>query len=350
MGTKVDRRSLALLIFAALGFTLGCDKKKLESESTDSAVGSGSIYLASGTAYAGLGVAMATPSNTIAKYDVAGNFVELLRDYTQTAGDTPASVKTLSDDQLVVLVENTASRRVESVAKTGTSFSNLFTGSGLTGVVRSMAFDYSGGLLISRSAAIEKYTLSGTRVMLGAASYVNAPGGACATMTNNLTAVVTGPDDQILVANAFTAASTNNKVAMIAKTGYAVVGDCMAALAAPTTNHFPTALLMHSSGHLLIAYGNNTGPIHQVYSTLVNSNSFGTAVQAYSDLSVLQGISAMAEMPDGSVLIASAAATFNTIERFTFNPTNGTLTRVGTRPFIGPTIFTRSIASMLVEP
>lgn len=332
-----------LLFCFAVG--VGCEKKKEEKMASEPI---SEVYLASGSVYVGLGVTTASPSQTVSRFDSLGNFIAVLRDYTSSPGDSPVSLADYDPQHILVLVENTASRRVELVRKDGKGFSTLFTNAGLSTVLRNMTHDSSGALLISRSAAVEKFTTSGVRVTVGANAFVNNPAGSCATITSNINAVATGPDGQVLVAHAFTAASPNNKVVMIAKTGYAAAADCLAALAPPTTGHFPTALLMHSSGHLLIGYGNNTGPVHEVYSVQVNSATFGTPVKAFADLAVLQGVSKMAELENGDVLIVSAAAAFNTIERFSFSPSTGTLTRVGTKPLFLPGIFTRSVADILV--
>ncbi|MFL5814832.1 MAG: hypothetical protein ACJ763_14755 [Bdellovibrionia bacterium] len=92
----------------------------------------------------------------------------------------------------------------------------------------------------------------------------------------------------------------------------------MASSAAPTANHYPSAALMHSSGRLLVAYGNSTGPVNEIYSYPVTSTSIGAGVSACNNISVLQGISYMAEMPDATILVASMASTFNTIEQFKY--------------------------------
>lgn len=343
--SQLTVKTLAGAVAALLALT-GCEKKKEEPVASGEPVWD--VYVASGTTYGGLGVTMAAPAQTIARYDSHGNFRAVLRDYTSSAGDTPVSILDYDPQNIIALVENTASRRVELIKKDGTGYTTLFTGAGLSAVLRSMRYDENGALLIARSSATEKYTVNGVRVTMGAAAFVNAPAGACATATSNMNGVAVGPEGQILISHAFTAASTNNKVMMISKTGYASAADCVAVVTPPTTAYFPTSLLMHSSGHLLIGYGNNTGAIHQIYSVPVNSNTFGTPVKAFEDISVLQGISNIAELPDGDILVASAAAAFNTIERFSFDPQTGTLTRKGSRPTFLPSIFTRSISSVLV--
>lgn len=360
MGNSISLkfRKTPLILAAVMSLIVtSCLEKKKEDASqspstspTPTATPVGSIYLTSGTVYVGLGITASSPSQTISRFTTDGEFVSILRDYTTTPGDSPVSILDYDQDNILALVENTAGRRVEVIKKDGSGFANLFSATAVTTQLRLMRYDSSHQILMSRTAAVEKFTGGGIRIPLGTLSYVQNPLGSCATMTNNISSLAIGPDGQILIANAFTAASTNNKVAMIAKTGAAVAGDCLAALAAPTTSHFPTALLMHSSGHLLVGYGNNTGPIHQIYSVQVNAASFGTPVKAFDDVGVLQGISRMAELPSGEVIVASASSAFNTIDRFTFDPATGLLTRVGTAPFISPSIFTRSISDILVVP
>lgn len=306
--------------------------------------------MASGVAYAGLGVTPTTPSATVAKYNESGNFVQILRDYSSSVGDSPTDIMNYNDDHILVLVENTAGRRIEIIAKDGSGYSTLFGNTALSGIVRSFVFDYSGGLLISESTGIEKFTVNGTRISFGANAYVTNPigtGNLCATTTSTVSKIVIGPQQQIIYSHAFTAASTNNKIVMIDKGGYVGNSSCLAAQAAPSTAHFPTSLLLHSSGKLLASFSNNTGSINDIYSYTVGAASFSNATLAFNDISVLQGVSEMIELPDGTILIASANPTFNTVERFSVDSVTGVLTRIGTQPFLAPSVFTRSISGML---
>lgn len=342
MGKKLILAALVLM------FSTACEKKPAATQSTGPVT---DLYVASGSVYAGLGVTPSSPAQIIARYDTNGRFVALLRDYTASIGDSPVALVDYDENHILALVENTNSRRIELIAKDGSSYSTFITGSSLNGVLRTMVYDYAGGLLVSKSTAVEKFTLNGNRITRGANSYIQAPAGDCATMTANLNSLAIGPDDQIIMANAFTAASANNRIGMISKAGYGVAGDCLAGLAAPTTNHFPTALLMHSSGLLLVAYANNTGPIHEIYSVPVNATSFGAPTLAFSDISILQGITKIVEMMDGSILVAASHSGFNTIERFRLDSSTGLLTRVPGATFIPASLFTRSVSAILaVDP
>ncbi len=306
------------------------------------------IYLSSGTSYAGLGVTLSAPSQVIAKYDISGKLINVLRDFTASQGDSPVALLDYNPNYILALIENSAGRRVEMIAKDGSGYSSYLINSNLNSSVKDMIFDYTGGLLISKSTSIEKITSSGTRISIGGNPYVNNPAGSCTASATNISKIEKGPDDTIIFAHAFTAASVNNRINLIAKTGYSTAVDCLASIAAPTINHFPTAMLYHSSGKLLVAYGNNTGAINQVYSYDITNNSIANPILAYNDLSVLQGISEIVELPDHTVLITSASSSFNTVEKFQLDSSSGILTHLGTIPFLTPSIFTRSISSIII--
>jgi hypothetical protein len=160
--------------------------------------------------------------------------------------------------------------------------------------------------------------------------------------------VTVGPSDSIFYIHSNT--SPNNRIGIINPQGYAAPADCYASTAGPTANHLPSAVLYHTkSGNLLVGYSNNTGPVNQIYSYVVTSNSIGASTLAYSNSSVLQGISVISQDSAGNVYVGAGSSSFNTVEKFTFNATTQTLTRVGTTPFIGPNIFTRSISAIFVE-
>jgi hypothetical protein len=306
------------------------------------------IYVASGTTYAGAAVTMSTPSQTIARYKIDGTFKSVIRDYTLSAGDTPVAMADYNSTQLMVLVENTAGRRIELVKKDGSGNTTFITNAtALSGIVRDLLIAPDGGILVSKSTAVEKFSSSGARITIAGNPYINAPAGACATATTLIPHMAIGPSDSIFMLHA--AASPNNQIDIINSAGYAAGADCLGALDGPTATHYPTAILYHSSGKMLVSYGNNVGPIHQIYSYTASSTSLTLPVQAYNNSSVMQGPSHMVELANGDVLVAASASTFNSIERFSFNSTTGVMTRVGTTSFISPSVFTRSISAMVIS-
>lgn len=305
------------------------------------------LYIASGTTYAGNAVTMGTPSNTIARYFEDGTFDRLIMDYATSTGDTPVSMINYSSTHILVLVENTSGRRIDYVAKDGSGSNTFLTNStALNAVMRQLAAAGDGGFLVSKSSAIEKFTSGKSRVTMGASSFVSAPAGGCATSTSLITSIAVGPSGSIFYGHA--AASPNNKIGVISSSGYASAANCLAATAGPSATHFPTSLLYHSSGKLFASFGHNTGPVHEVYQYNVTASSIGGAVSVFNNTSVLQGASAMAEMPDGSILIANAATSFGNIERYTYDGTS--LTRVGNTPYIPASVYTKSVSAILALP
>ena len=339
----------------------GCSKKSSGSDSTSGSTSGQYIYVASGNTFAGTGITMSAASNTIVKYTTSGDFVQIIRDYSDSnsyAGDTPVGIIDYDESSILVAVENATTvsyRRIERVAKDGSFVSlyllNAAAFNAANMVLKDLIFAGDGGLLVSKgiasaNAVIEKFNSNKTRLTISGNAYVRAPGGSCATAQTQFARVAVGPSDIIVGAHA--AASPNNKIVLISSNGYTTAADCLAAVAGPDANHIPTSLLYHSSGKLLVGYGSSTGPVHDIYSYDITNASISNAIQAYNNSAVLQGVSVLAEGPDGAVYVGASSSSFNTIEKFTFDSTTGTLTRSGSTTLIGPSIYTRSIAGILV--
>jgi hypothetical protein len=202
---------------------------------------------------------------------------------------------------------------------------------------------------VSKSNSIEKFSVAKARVLQGASPYVNAPGLGCATSTTLISSVTTLPNGKILFAHS--AATPNNKLALISSTGYATTADCLTSQAAPNTTAMPSALLFHSSGKLLAAYGSSTASSNFVYAYDVDmiANTISNPTAAFNDASTVNGPSAIAEDPTtGEVYVANGNQNFNTIEKFTFDPTTKLLSRVPGQPFLGSQIYTRCVSDMKV--
>jgi hypothetical protein len=322
------------------------------------------VYVASGNTYAGNLVVAATPSNVVSKFNLDGTLNSILADYTLNPGDTPVSVLNYDEQSLLVLVENVANignRRVDRVFKNGSGAETFLLSTAGFGVaaniLNDMAIMSDGGLLVSRgqvapNGQLEKFTAAKGYIQFGAINYVNNPQGnpvVCNASTARFTHIVTGPNGVIVAAHALVG---QNRIDIINPQGYQVATDCFSAQSGPGATFFPSAMLYHTpTGLLFVAYSNTTGPIYQIYAYSFNGNSL-TLVSAnpvYNNLNVVQGPSAMAMMSDGSILIANGISTFNTVEKFTWDPVNLVLDRVGSTSLIPPSVYTRSISS-LVSP
>lgn len=308
------------------------------------------LYVTSGGCYGG-GVTLATGSGTIAAYELDGSFSHLVIDYNESSpGDVAVGMAEYDESRLLVAVENTAGRRVDLVYKDGSGYSlYMSNGTALNAILRSLIQLADGSILISKSTAIEKFSASKSRIQQGANPFVNAPAGACAASATLISSTTTLTNGKILYTHA--AASPNNRTGLISATGYATGPDCLSVQAAPVTTSLPTSVLAHSSGKILVAYGSTTASSNTIYSYNLNptTNAWSGATIAFSDFAVVNGPSAMVEdTTDGSVYISMATSTFNTIEKFTFDANTGRLTKVGSRPFIEPGIFSRCVSSLKI--
>lgn len=310
------------------------------------------LYVISGGCYGG-GVAVnAGGSATIARYFRAtGAFDRLMVDYaSNNNGDIPVAVINKDDTSLYVVIENAGGRRIEVLDKeTFESTVYLTNTTALTGVIRAALKLNDNSILVSKSTAIEKFSASKARVQMGANAYVQAPAAPCATTATLISAMGILPNGNIVYTHA--AASPNNKIGVVSGTGYAAAPNCLATHAAPATTAMPSALLVHSSGKLLVAYGSTTAGSNFIYSYNVDAttSAISNPVLAYQDIANINGPSAMIEDPEtGEIYVANGISTFNNVQKFRLDATDGTLELVDPIPFITASLFTRCISSMAV--
>lgn len=335
---------------------LAC-QKKAEEKTTDSNSSSSNtfLYVSSGSCYAG-GVTTSAGSNTIVRYILStGYFERIVADYNSASpGDAPVSmVDNLSNPtayQLLVAVENTAGRRIDYISKYGGSPSTYLTNANLSGALRQLTALSDGSIMVSKSTAIERFSSGKSRTTSGANPYISAPGSTCATSTTLIPSVTTLSNGKIIFSHA--AATPNNKIGIIASTGYSTTADCLSVQAAPTTTAMPTAVLVHSSGKIITAWGSTTSASNFIYSYDLDAttNTWSNPVASYTDFSIVNGISAIVEdKGTGDVYVANGASTHNNIERFKFDSTTKVLTRVGVVPYIGTSLFTKCVSSMWIS-
>jgi hypothetical protein len=333
-------------LFFGLVLITACGKLAGLSGTTSSSTGT-YIYVASGTSYPGNGMVASTASNTVVRYNTDGTFDRVVTDYTLSPGDTPVSIVNYDSATLLVLVENASGRRIDRVQKDGTGRATFLTNStALNAQMRALVPTFDGGYLVSKSSAIEKFSSAAARILMGANPYVYAPAAPCATSTTLISSVAQGPNDVILYSHA--AATPNNIIGMISANGYSVAANCITAKAAPSVNHYPTNILLLPNNNILVSYENATGPVHEIDSYPVTATSIGAATVAYSNASVLQGVTTMTSMPDGTILVAAMASTFNAIYHFSYNTSTQALSLISNTPLIPVSIYTKSVSSMLV--
>lgn len=344
---------LVLLTTLICAFSVGCQPKKITDES--STTSDRYLYIQSGGCFAPTGLTASTASKTISRINLSTGVVDrTVADYTSALTDTPVAIAPYDDDNLYVLVENTGGRRIEILnKKTSLSSNFLINTTALSGVVRTLTIGSDGSFLISRSAAVERFASNKARLPNSATAFLSAPAGTCATTTNAITATAfTGAGD-ILYAHSFTGASTNNRIGMTTGSTSAA-STCYNGVAAPTTASYPTAMIyLPDLKHLLVAYSSSTAANNQVWQYTVDESAHtitAAGAAAYTNTAVINGPTAMAyDSTTGYVYIANGTTAFaNSIEKFTYDSTAKTLTRVGTVAFSSPTINHNCINSMFV--
>lgn len=349
---KNVKRYCQILTITIFVYALGCGDKG-SAPFNSGAYGLGSekyLYVASGACYGGGVATSAGPANTIAKFSLStGSFEKVVIDYNVLApGDSPVAIYDYDSENILVLIENAAGRRIDKVKKDGSGYSTfIVNATALNAVMRSIVMLNDFGLLVSKSSAIEKFNAAKARVTQGANPFVNAPAAPCATSTTLISSVAVHSSGKIVYTHA--AATPNNRFGVISSTGYAAAPDCLSGTAGPTTTALPTRALFHSSGKLLISYGSTTAASNFIYSYDFNGTSGAVTnpVAVFNDNSIVNGPSTMVEDPDsGDVFVANVTSTFNTIERFNFS--SNLLTRVSGNTFIPYSVYTRCVSDMKV--
>lgn len=312
------------------------------------------LYVASGTCYAG-GIATAAASNIVVKYDIyTGARVGTIVDYrTQAPGDSPVGITSKDDDTILVAVENAnGGRHVDQIRRDGTDgWPYLLNTTILAASLRDIVALSDGGALITRTTVAEKISAFRTRIP-AAASFISAPAAPCATVNTNLTFGKELGNGRILLGHA--GASPNNKIVAINANGYTAAADCLSARAAPTPTSMPVAAASVGSDKFLVAYAgvntfNNLVVAYQ-YDTGTTAIASATATNAMTNTSYMYGASAMAfDAENNTVYIASSPASSEKIEKFTWNSTTNTLTRVGSTPFVQASDLT-CISGLYVGP
>ena len=339
-----------VLSLVVVGCTLATEDSQPLGSTLAGGTSNSQLFVSSGACFGGTGVTSATASNTIAAFDLqTGAYRRTVLDYNVfSPGDSPVGIADFDKEQMLVMVENTAGRRIDLVKKDGSGVTSYITNAtALNAVLRGVRRAADGSVFVAKATAIEKFSASKARVVIAANPYVNNPQGGCINSNTAVSGVTLLSNNKILYTHA--GATPNNKLGLVSAAGYTVAGDCLSSQAAPNTTAIPTAVLVHPNGKVFVSYGSGTITSNFIFSYDLNitTNVFSNATQAFADNGVVNGPSAMAVDPvTGIVYVASALNTFNTIEAFSVS--GGTLTRIGVLPFAGPNIYTRCISGMQV--
>ncbi|MBX3022967.1 MAG: hypothetical protein KF799_14930 [Bdellovibrionales bacterium] len=259
--------------------------------------------------------------NNIVLYDLDGKLVDVLWDGSAVA-DVPKGLAPFDAFNVAVLVDGVD--RIAKVSLVDRTVGVVASDANLTGTLYQMAFDKAGERYFAiEGNTIEAFTKTGTRVGV---PYIGTTLGAC-TLSTPRGAFVTA-DQRLLVAN-----GVGNRL-LIYNVSNPAAATCISANAGFTTTQ-PFAVIQHSDGNLYLATNAN----HQIVS--LPADGVGTpAVVWAANIAVIRNPTALIEMPDGTLLVASDQT--NSIERIT---TSGTY--VGSTSFIKD-VFTGTVTQMLL--
>lgn len=253
-----------------------------------------------------------TGSYQVAMYDLNGRLIDVIADYT-LANDIPKGIAPFDAFSVAVLLDGVD--RISRLSLTGQQVPEIANNSNLTGTLFHLAYDR----VLERYYAvegntIEAFTKAGARLAGPGVGtpYINTPLGSCAIATAR---GVAATDDGRL----FMVASGNNDLNV-----YNVSGATATCTTANTTMGAttPVAVIVHSNGLVYVA----TQGDDRVYSFPNSGAGSGTVVWA-TNLTYINNPTALLEMPDGTILVASDGT--NSIERI---DTEGNI--VGSTSFI----------------
>lgn len=221
---------------------------------------------------------------TVLLYDLEGNLIDVLADFTAT-NDIPKGIAPFDALSVAVLLDGID--RIARVALTGETLPDLVANANLTGTLWQMALDRDNGRYYAiETNTIESFELSGNRV---GNPYIAATLGSCTLATTRGMAYADG--------RLFTVATGNDDLNV-----YDVTSFPATCVSANTSfgNVDPVAVLAHSNGLLYVATqqddriysfsGDGTGPPTILWNT---------------NLTYISNPTALLEMPDGTLLVAS---------------------------------------------
>ena len=230
--------------------------------------------------------------NAVAVYDVDGNLIKQIDYYRQPASlGTPRGIVQMDEDNFLIASDTTD--RIDNFLWTGFTPSTFFSGGGLAGNIYDIEKDSSNNLLVIETNTIERFDSAGNQKT---PIYIAATVGGC---------TLSGPRTMAIDANdvLYVSSYTNNRILR-----YDVSGATSTCLNSTATTASPNGLLIHSNGYVYY----NTHGDDQIYRA--NADMSGATAVFTTNTTILNNPSAMIELPDGTILVASTGT--NTVEQF----------------------------------
>ncbi len=271
-------------------------------------------------------------------YNPQGQFVAVLRDFVLTNEYPTGIAYDEVNRNVYVTVEGTDRIEVINLDTRVVSTFGPVTGlsaAHLRGLIRRPS---DGSLFIAEwdQNNVEMYSSNGARIgspyissITDASCNLSGPYGMAYIPSLDRIAVVSQPNGTAAGRLSLLNISNNPATCITHVTG------------SPFNNNYPNSIAYHSQTNKLLITFAGTGRVHSCdldgsnCLTIVNSAAIVTTPRA------------IAVDSDGFIYVGSAGT--ETIEKFSWNG-SGLATRIGTEPFIGPSIFTYNPTSILVIP
>lgn len=224
-------------------------------------------------------------STALVMYDIHGNFQRVLHDYV-SEGNTPSSLIPMGPLEFLISVEGNDHIDRYSFTQGLTSFTENIN---LIGNIFAAAKHPDHGLFVVETNNIEAFDLV-TSERIGSPSIgttigacvLNVPRGVTFNSAGHLVVVNTGNDD----INVYDVTDPNAPLCVRANTTLAGAVD-------------PTVVLAHSDGFLYVGSQGDD----RIYRFAGDGSGVGTTI--FNNIAIINNPSAIAEMPDGTLLVAS---------------------------------------------
>jgi len=264
-----------LITVVVIGGALSCEKKSGTFYAGSLGLGDDRVLIASQIASV----------LTVSAYDLDGNFLGILADY-QAEANGPRGLALYDSSHVVVSLEG--DDRLD-LLYLGGGILNFIQSSFLTGTIGKIIRDPAAAnyYVIENTNMIERFSVDGTRVPVSGNPFVNGALAPCAAPATLRSMVINNSGDLIAVQSGATSSFRYT-------IGPTAASACAVIAALPTNAN---DIINHSDGNLYWAGTNNQ--IYRASQTLTGSTSI------FNSAATIAAPTAMAELPNGDLLIAS---------------------------------------------
>ncbi|MCB0391010.1 MAG: hypothetical protein KDD58_06960 [Bdellovibrionales bacterium] len=220
----------------------------------------------------------------VALYDEQGNLVDLIKHYrSPTELGTPRGLIQFDNDNLLVALDNTD--RIENINLDTFTNSSFFSGGTLSGNIYDIGIDSLQNIYAIESNVVEKFDMLGNQTT---PVYINTTVGSC-TLNNPRQLVINSSNEMLITSY------SNNRILH-----YDISSTTSSCLTSTVVANNPYGIMVHSNGSIYY----NTWSDDQIYRA--NADGSGGVVVFATNTTILNNPTAMVELPNGNILVASS--------------------------------------------